>query len=116
MRPQAKARAAALALLVGSASGFYSSTAGPLRSCSFAAQQRASDVARASKSGTRTNSPRTAVRMVADVPAIDDRVKAVMEAEAKEKAQSEAMNRQGMGVSAFFCMNGREDRQREPPL
>jgi len=103
MRPQARAslRAVALALLVGSASGFYSSKVGPLRSCSFAAQQRASDVPRASKSGMRTNGPRTAVRMVADVPAIDDRVKAVMEAEAKEKAQSEAMSRQGRFLCTF---------------
>lgn len=95
MRPQARARAAALALLVGSASGFFSSTAGPLRSCSFAAQQHASAVPLASMSGMRTNGPRAVVRMVAEVPAIDDRVKAVMEAEAKEKAQSEAMSRQG---------------------
>ncbi len=95
MGPHTRARAAALALLVGSASGFYSSTVGPLRSCSFAAPQHTSGVPRASQSGMRTNEPRTVVRMVAEVPAIDDRVKAVMEAEAKEKAQSEAMGRQG---------------------
>ena len=49
----------------------------------------ASDVGRVqAKSGIHSTHQRTAVRMVAEVPALDDRVKAVMEAEAAMEAQS----------------------------
>lgn len=82
MRPQAKALAAVLVLLVGAAEGF---TSAPWL------QQRwgASDVGRVqSKSGIHGTRQRTGVRMVAEVPALGDRVKAVMEAEAAMEAQS----------------------------
>lgn len=54
-------------------------------------QQRwgASDVGRVqAKSSIHSTRQRTAVRMVAEVPALDERVKAVMEAEAAMEAQS----------------------------
>lgn len=52
----------------------------------------------ASNAGMRGTRP-GGVRMVAEVPAIDERVKAVMEAEAAMEAQSE-MGKQGIAFPA----------------
>lgn len=60
-------------------------------SSSDAARVRAS----ASTSGVRNAGRKGGVRMVAEVPAIDDRVKAVMEAEAAADADSK-VDRQGI--------------------
>ncbi|CAM9346134.1 unnamed protein product [Ectocarpus fasciculatus] len=83
MKPQTKTKAAAFLLLAAVSEAFYS---GP-----WLQQRRwgGSDVARvqASIAGMRSSRQR-GVRMVAE-PALDDRVKAVMEAEAAMEAQSE---------------------------
>lgn len=56
-----------------------------------------SEVGRAqANSGMRRTRQRTAVRMVAEVPALDDRVKAAMEAEAAQDAQS------AQGIARFL--------------
>lgn len=68
----------------------------------------ASDVNRVqAKSGIHSTRPRTGVRMVAEVPALDDRVKAVMEAEAALDAQS--AQAQGSDHSLFFSPNSKRE-------
>ncbi|CAM9318606.1 unnamed protein product [Ectocarpus sp. 4 AP-2014] len=84
MKPQTKTKAAAFLLLASVSEGFYS---GP-----WLQQRRwgGSDVSRVHASNGGMRSTRQGeVRMVAEVPALDERVKAVMEAEAAMEAQSE---------------------------
>ncbi|CAM9593535.1 unnamed protein product, partial [Ectocarpus sp. 8 AP-2014] len=84
MKPQTKTKAAAFLLLAAVCEGFYS---GP-----WLQQRRwgGSDVSRVHASNGGMRSTRQGgVRMVAEVPALDERVKAVMEAEAAMEAQSE---------------------------
>ncbi|CAM9393422.1 unnamed protein product [Ectocarpus sp. 12 AP-2014] len=84
MKPQTKTKAAAFLLLAAVSEGFYS---GP-----WLQQPRwgGSDVSRVRASNGGTRSTRQGgVRMVAEVPALDERVKAAMEAEAAMEAQSE---------------------------